>query len=494
MKNPHRQLVRRALLLLAGIALLTLDNSWAQVSKAQSGGVVVDIGSRRELFVDHLLVGEMKGTRLKMHEPRPVDAKGPVRPHGHYATVLKDGDKFRLYYRGDKVPGMHWRNGWGEYHANEITKYAESKDGFNWIQPDLKRYEIEGHSEGNVVVADEFLVTHNFSPFIDDRPGVAKNVRYKALGGGRYPDANWGGWKQPDERAKLIEQHGPGGLYAFGSGDGIHWRKLQEKPVLPEAWGRYDSQNVAFWSDAEDSYICYYRWMKGGLRSIRRTMSKDFLNWTKPVDMEANLPGEHLYTSGTHPYFRAPHIYIALPTRFQSKRASMTDIVFMSARPGAERYDRIFKEAFIRPGLGQRGWGNRSNYLTWHVVPTSKTEMSMYMFGGGHYVMRYDGFVSVNAGYETGEFITKPLRFAGSKLEVNYSTSAAGAIRVEIQDEKGKPIPGFAVEDSRPIYGDDISRDVKWGKSVDVSGLSGRAVRMRFVMNEADLYSMRFHD
>ena len=241
-------------------------------------------------------------------------------------------------------------------------------------------------------------------------------------------------------------------------------------------------------------YLCYYRWMTGGLRSIRRSTSKDFLNWTKPVDMEANLPGEHLYTSGTHPYFRAPHIYIALPTRFQSKRASMTDIVFMTARPGAERYDRVFKEAFIRPGLGQRGWGNRSNYLTWHVVPTSKTEMSMYMFGGGHYVMRYDGFVSVNAGYETGEFVTKPLRFAGAKLEINYSTSAAGAIRVEMQDADGKPVPGFALEDSRAIYGDDISRVVKWGESVDVRALAGRTVRLRFVMTEADLFSMRFHD
>ena len=166
--------------------------------------------------------------------------------------------------------------------------------------------------------------------------------------------------------------------------------------------------------------------------------------------MEANLPGEHLYTSGTHPYFRAPHIYVALPTRFQSKRASMTDIVFMTSRPGAERYDRLFKEAFIRPGLGNRGWGNRSNYITWHIVPTSRTEMSMYMFGGGHYVMRYDGFVSVNAGYKTGEFVTKPLKYAGSKLEINYSTSAAGGdSRGRFRTGTGGWVPGFSLEDSR---------------------------------------------
>ena len=42
-----------------------------------------------------------------------------------------------------------------------------------------------------------------------------------------------------------------------------------------------------------------------------------------------------LFTNGTHPYFRAPHIYVALPTRFMANRSSITDIVFMAARPGS---------------------------------------------------------------------------------------------------------------------------------------------------------------
>ena len=77
---------------------------------------VVDIGSRRELFLDDLLIGQLDGTRLKMHSPQLL-RRMPPRPFGHYATVLKDSvdgkDLLRLYYRGDKVPGAHWRNGWG---------------------------------------------------------------------------------------------------------------------------------------------------------------------------------------------------------------------------------------------------------------------------------------------------------------------------------------------------------------------------------------------
>jgi hypothetical protein len=462
---------------------------------AQETAEPIDIGSRRELFVDDLLIGELNGTTLKMHEPHLL-RRTPPRPYGHYATVMKDGGKLRLYYRGDKVPGAHWRDGWGKYHAGEVTLYAESTDGgIHWTEPDLGLHDVPEIPNGNVVIDvgdDTFLVTHNFTPFIDTRPGVPDDERYKALGGGRYPKEDWGGWKTPDERSRLRDKYGPGGLKAFASSDGLHWRLLQKQPVLAEDIGNFDSQNVAFWSDAERQYVCYFRWFHEGRRAIRRSTSKDFLNWTAPVDMKANEPGEHLYTSGTQPYFRAPHIYIALPTRFQASKGAITDIALMATRPDSGRYHRHFKEAFIRPGLGERGWGNRANYITYNVVQTSPAEMSMFMYGGGHYVLRLDGFISVNAGYEEGEFITKPLKFSGSKLEINYSTAGAGRIRVELQDAAGKPIPGFTLDDCDSIKGDAIAGIVTWKENSDVSRLAGEAVRLRFVMNEADIYSIMF--
>ena len=462
---------------------------------------VVDIDSRRELFVDNLLIGQLDGTRLKMHSPQLL-RRVPPRPFGHYATVLKDSidgeDLLRLYYRGDKVPGAHWRDGWGKYHEGEVTLYAESRDGgIHWTEPNLGLFDVPQMPKGNVIMEvgeDTFLVTHNFTPFIDTRPGVPREQRYKALGGSRYPDENWGGWKTPDARKVLREKYGPGGLKAFVSADGVKWKLLQKTPVIDEELGSFDSQNVAFWSEAEGQYVALFRYFKDGLRSIRRSTSKDFLTWTEPVGMEADQKGEHLYTSVTQPYFRAPHIYIALPTRFQARAGAITDIVLMATRPGSHRYHRHFKEAFIRPGLGQRGWGNRANYITLNAVQTSPTEMSMFMYGGGHYVMRLDGFISVNAGFEAGEFLTKPLKFSGSELELNYSTAGAGRMRVEIQTADGKPVTGFSLEDCNPIYGDEISGTVKWKDSADVSSIAGQVVQLRFVMNEADLYSLRFRN
>ena len=208
--------------------------------------------------------------------------------------------------------------------------------------------------------------------------------------------------------------------------------------------------------------------------------------------MGPNRRGEDLYTSQTHPYFRAPHIYIALPTRYFKERGSITDVAFMSMRAGSNHYDRPFKEAYIRPGLGAKQWDNRSNYVALNVLPTGKGEMSIWHRSGHRYVLRTDGFISINAETEPGEFLSKPLRFKGNQLTLNVSTSAAGSVRVEMQESNGQAIPGFRLSDCDPVVGDEISIPVTWKGSKDVQALVGRDIRLRFVLEETDLYSMRF--
>ena len=367
-----------------------------------------------------------------------------------------------------------------------MTLYAESKNGIDWTLPKLGLYDDHPtFPAGNVVLMGEFLVTHNFTPFIDTKPGVPPAERYKALGGLAY---------QPHkEHLEVRSRRGPGGLKAYTSPDGIHWKRLKDEPVVPEEWGKYfDSQNYAFWSDSEQAYVCYFRRFIKGYRGIARTTSKDFVNWTPFVEMSANLPNEHLYTPCTQPYYRAPHIYIALPTRFMAKRGSATDILMMSTR-GGDRFDREFTQSFIRPGIGAAGWANRANYAAIGIHQTGPTEMSFFLTGGRRYSMRIDGFVSVNAPLETSEFVTRPLKFAGSALEINYSTSAAGQVRVEIQDADGIVIPGFSLEDCEPIYGDHIARAVTWNGETDLGSLAGKPVRLRFEMSDADLYSLKFN-
>ena len=87
---------------------------------------------------------------------------------------------------------------------------------------------------------------------------------------------------------------------------------------------------------------------------------------------------------------------------------------------------------------------------------------------------------------------TKPLVFSGKELILNFSTSAAGSIRVEIQNANGEHIEGFALADCPDIFGDAIERVVSWGTGSDVSQLAGKPVRLRFMLKDSDLYSLRF--
>jgi len=74
---------------------------------------------------------------------------------------------------------------------------------------------------------------------------------------------------------------------------------------------------------------------------------------------------------------------------------------------------------------------------------------------------------------------------------LNYATSAAGSIAVEIQDENGKPLPGYAVADMKPLFGDELDAAISWKSKNDVSELARKPVRLRFVMQDADIFSFR---
>ncbi|MDT8301401.1 MAG: hypothetical protein RQ760_07945 [Sedimentisphaerales bacterium] len=455
----------------------------------------LDIGSNRELFVDNYLIEHLEGAHLILHHPHDeglvLKFDQPWEgPFCGYCTVIKDKDKYRFYYRGLPQAG---RDG----SSREVTCYAESSDGIHITKPKLNLFTVNGSKSNNVILADAAPVNHNFSPFLDTRPGAPQSERFKALGGTRKS-----------------------GLIAYVSPDGVHWKKLREEPVFTE--GIFDSQNVAFWSDSEQSYLCYFRtWTEtgyGGSRTISRTASKDFLNWSDPVQMKfGDTPLEHLYTNQTHPYFRAPHIYVAVAARFlpgrqvlNEKQAAQlkvnpnyfkdcSDAVLMTSR-GSNIYNRTFMEAFIRPGIGLQNWGSRSNYPALNVVQTGTDEMSIYVQHDyaqptahlRRYSLRLDGFTSVYAPYRTGSVTTKPFIFNGKKLLLNFATSAPGYIKVEIQNSNGKPVPGYSLSDAEELIGNYIEHPASWRSGTDVTGLSNQPIRLHFVMKDANLYSLQF--
>lgn len=456
--------------LAAVLLVLAGEPSGAPTEAAEPA--VRDISGRRELFVDDWLIESLKGAALTLHSPTPAEVvlrfdQPWASPTIGFTVVMKDEDRYRLYYTDDSDGARP-----------DFTGYAESPDGVHWTTPKLGLFEFAGSKDNNIVWAGPGM--HNFNPFRDANPKAAAEERYKALGGG------------------------PPRLFA--SPDGIHWKMLSPDPVLTD--GRHDSQNLAFWDSQRGLYVAYARYSAAGVRHIRTATSEDFIHWSpsQPIDI-GEAPREHLYTNAVTPYFRAPHIYVGFPMRFVPSRQAdpkhpnhgVSDGVLITSRDGLH-FDRRFLEAFIRPDIGIENWTDRTNLPTWGVVQTGPAEMSVYWVEHFRHptvrlrrgTLRLDGFASVRAAPSGGEFVTRPLRFKGARLQLNYQTSAPGSVRVAVLDREGKELPGLGLAECSEIYGNELDRVVTWKQKDALSRLAGQTIRLRFVMQDADLYALQF--
>jgi hypothetical protein len=304
----------------------------------------------------------------------------------------------------------------------------------------------------------------------------------------------------------VAELGGRAGLRALVSPDGLRWRELRKEPILTD--GAFDSHNIVLFDTARDCYVAYYRDFDRGVRQIKQATSKDFLQWSrgKYIDLGPG-PREHLYKNAATPYYRRPDLILMFPKRFMEQRPApyrwqypgLSDITFMASRDGF-RFRRTFLEAFIRPGLDARNWHERAIEAGQGLVPTGREEMSLYVVQNyrtdnvhiRRAVLRADGFASLHGDSQGGEMTTRPLTYLGSWLVLNCSTSAAGSIRVEIQDSSGKPLPGRDLASCKEIYCDDLERIVTWTDGCDVVKWSQQPVRLRFAVRDADLFSFAF--
>lgn len=468
------------LMAIASISLLQLSATPAYCQNTLKP--VVEIGSRWELFVDDWLVDSLSNAQLRLNNPARqevvfVTDKPWEGVDSAYYTVIQDGEKIRLYYRGYCPADADER---------QVTCMAESDDGVHFTRPNLGLFAFNGSKRNNIVW--QGIEAHNFAPFLDANPSAKPLEKYKALAG--------------------INSK----LYAFASPDGIHWKKMQAEPVLAD--GAFDSLNTPFYDATLRRYRCYSRYYAGGgyqgVRAIQGCTSVDFLHWDKPQPnlYKAGVPIQHFYTNATRPAPDAPHILVAFPKRFypeRTKRANykepgVSDAAFMSSRDGVN-WDRNFLEAWARPGRDDKNWTQRSNMPAAGIVQTSQDEYSMYI--SEHYewpdnrlrrlTIRKNGFASVHAGFAGGEVVTRPIRIQGKRLSLNYATSAFGSVAVEALDAQGKPIEGFEASNMEALFGDETEAEAKW-KTVKLDALRGKTVRFRILLKDADLYALRIAD
>lgn len=456
----------------------------------------VEVRDHLQLFTDDYLIDQLSGDVSKvLQKPEPKEvvftADAPWEGNASaYFSVFQDGDTYRMIYRGSGSTQKNKAEIEGQIPKpdgkREATCMVESQDGIHWVRPMLNQFSRDGSKENNIIWMGT-SAAHNFTVFKDGNPAATPEARYKAIGG-------------------------KGGPRGFQSSDGKHWSMIADKSLVSR--GTFDSQNLAFWDAARNEYRMYWRINPKSVRGIRTATSRDFAKWENEADL--TYPGKanpddleysdkvQLYTNAILPYFRAPHLYIGFPTQFIQKGKQnppifyQTQPLFMSSRDGVE-FER-WDEPIIPTSAPKDRDGNRANYMAWGLLqlPGKPEEMSVYATEAGNdhgptrirrFVYRLDGFVSIHAGAEGGELLTKPLPASGTGLTLNYRVAPGGSVRVELQDTEGKPLEGFHLDACEPLSGDSVNALVKWQRNPTFKTVPA-GIRVRFVLQDADLFSM----
>jgi hypothetical protein len=472
----------------------------------------IDIGSRKQLFIDDRFFASVKNVALRMN---PAAKMGPVllpdKPWesmdiGYCVSVAEDGDQYKMWYLARDRQGT----------CRQC--YAQSKDGRAWEKPSLGLIDYNGSKDNNIVLAPtEKQVEMPISVFLD--PAGTPEARFKAVAFMYWPDP------------KRL------GLYVHTSPDGIHW-KLSDRRIFPLPG---DMPNQAFYDSRLKKYVAYLR-VWAPLRKIGRIETSDLTqpwpadqtvppscrDWTgNTITVEGHVipivfsydqldpnPSDHYnaacvqYPWADDAYFMFPSPYRHYPEPPLSKYANdgLVDIQTATSRDGVH-WNRLSREPYVSLGteeeidrgqiymaVGMFRRGGKieqyyGGYRTNHGVLGSQPDADGAIF---RLEQRLDGFVSADAAFEGGEFATPPLVFSGTKLVLNINASAMGTCKVEILDDQGNVLPGYSLAECDEIGGNHVEKTVSWKGQSHLSSLRGQVVRLRVVMRACKLFAFEF--
>jgi hypothetical protein len=477
------------ILLFLGWSLCALD------VRAQSP---LEIGSRKQLFIDKRFIAAGAGVELRMNSAQKLglilDESGqPSSESGHTSRVIEDQGRIHLYV------------GAGDLFV------LESEDGV--------KFKRVGIPIGRGELPTVFLDPHD--------PDSAR--RYKLF------------WLQSQSPFNPKRD----GIFAGYSADGFHFTTVGR--VLPFL---IDNPTVVDWDERIGKYVIFTRtfaYDSENQRRITRIETDDPLKpWpykpgdpkqerlsvvNAPVVLEADHeddPHSDIYYNSATIYPWAQDVYLMFTAQFRHfspernpalrppnghwEDFGLLEVQLASSRDGihwqrpsrepyfptglADEWDRWY--AVMAPGIVRRG-----NYLYQYYCSTGRThdsailrpeyEKSAARMGGiGVVRQRLDGFISADADHRGGWLETPPLIFKGSQLRLNIDTGAMGAAFVELRDADGKPIPGFTWGDCEEIGGNFVEQRVYWKGKTDVSLLAGRPIRLYFKLKRAKLYGFQF--
>ena len=460
--------------------------------------IPIDVG--RQLFVDDFLI-ESTTLKRQFHKAKKYSGNPILKPEtslemgkeGSPLACPKDGGVW--WDPQDKFFKMWYEAGW----LNSMA-YATSKDGINWIRPDLDI----GVGTNRIVPG---LRPDSTTVFLDHET-KNKNERFKMFL--RSP-----GLFKNSHAACLV------------SGDGIHW----SKPV----WAGYcGDRSTMFYNPFRKKWIYSIRsstLLKSGIGRARYYHeNNDFLKgakwnpeelvfWTgadklDPPDAAIGDKAQ-LYNLSAVAYesliLGVHEIHLGPDNRICQKQGTpkTTELMLSFSRDGFH-WHRPDREAFIpatrKAGSWERGYVQPAGgictivgdqlwfyYIGFKGNPTGHNkkggENGMYANGcTGIGILRRDGFSSMFAPQSGGTLTTRLVTFKGKHLFVNVDCPN-GSLKAEILDENGKLFEQFSEKNCIPVNSDSTIHSVSWKDSKDLSVLIGKKVRFRFIVENGHLYS-----
>ena len=301
----------------------------------------LDIGNRRQLFVDYRFVQAERNVGLLVHKPRKTGDTCIISGSGHPSVLEKDG----VYHM--------W------YSVSSSTAYARSNDGIHWELPLLNLTTDTKVSKPNNIVFGYGAGGVNGSAqgsmvFLD--PNAPDDQRFRLV-------AN------PSEFSRFIQ--------VFSSPDGIRWKHTHRDVVTYDTTLKphhLDTQNVIFWDTRLKKYVTYVRKnsMEPGSqqgRSVGRGESSTLTSFGQATDLLFVMRAggrEDIYTNGVFLYPWADDVYFAFPTlyyhygkwqgefaRETPTNAGIVDTRFAVSRDGIS-WNNFNWHTFVPLGMGRR--------------------------------------------------------------------------------------------------------------------------------------------
>ncbi len=500
--------------------------------------VIMKIGNRKQLLMDNYIVADIWNLERHLNKPKkypgnPVikfdreweDYNIPGKRSGGPAasTIFYDNEDkiFKQWYSVFRV-----LNHQKPYLYTYWTCYATSKDGVHWEKPKLGVVEFNGSKDNNIVYKGRFWASGRV---VKDKREKDPRKRYKFFHSDVY-----GIPPQKDIRAEdegktwtireMIDNWVDATCLAF-SPDGIHWTPYEGNPV--EVVGLADGQGDALWDARLKKFISSRRpFVKAGasIRRIAISYSDDLIHWTYPetVIIPDELDTKELYDLTIFPY---ENIYFGCLSMFDSdkKQNIVQQLVFSR---DLKQWDRLpTRDVFI-------GLGERTDFDAGMVSPARPIVVGdqIYIYytgvnkahnnwvverGIGLLTLKLDRFIGRRTirgktakhltetaidrngevmnntdATEEGMLLTRPFICEGNSLQINCACPE-GTLKVEVLNTVGKIYKGFEKDACVAFTGDALQHEIKWNNKKNLSRLKGKDIRLRFYLQNAELYSFQ---